>query len=71
MKAIKDFTVITLPDATMKELEDFKEKFEEMTKKPDFSPILTNTHTKIFKVKEGEIFEIVTSLEKVKGVKFT
>lgn len=68
MKADRDFTVIVLPDATMQEMSEFKEKFNEMRKQPDFSPIMTNADTKIFKIKKGEIFEIVTSEKKIGSV---
>lgn len=64
MKAVRNFTVIVLPDATMQELVEFGE----MLKKPNLSPILTNLEIKIFKIRKGEMFEVVTSLKKIKGV---
>lgn len=68
MKAEKDFTIIMLPDASCHELCEFREIFNEIVKSPDSSPIIMND-AKIYRVKEGELFEVVSSEEKICDIK--
>ena len=69
MKAKQDFTIITIPGATDKQLKQFKRTFDSLRKTPDFSPIITNADTKVFKIKKGEMFKIVASEEKFCDIK--
>ena len=56
-----DKTVIVVPGATQKQLELFKKIIEESPQKTVF----ISSETQVFKLVDGELFEVVPSLKKV------
>ena len=56
-----DKTIISVPGATMKELIKFQKALED-----EKGPIITNMGCKLFIIKKGTLFEVVSSLKKTK-----
>lgn len=59
-------TIICVPRASLQELEDIREILEN---RPRAELFLINKDVKVFVIKDKQLFEVVSDLKEVKGVK--
>lgn len=55
MKAKKDFNLFVMPDATLREIDEFKEA---ISQKPNH--VIINKECKVYVIKKGQVFQIVS-----------
>lgn len=61
---MKDKTIICIPNVDINYLKKIRDLFKEQ----ECSNIFVNQNCKMFKIKDGELFEVVSDLKQVKNI---